>query len=140
MQTGSKRDWQVRLAALVIFVLGFAAGALALTAYRGSGGASSGRSRHHFGEVLDQLGLSDDQRAQVKAIFGDARGQMSEVRKECGPKFREVRERADARLQQVMTPEQWEKFKSLTAESDERRRRRRGGGDHDHDEGREHEH
>jgi Spy/CpxP family protein refolding chaperone len=130
MQWGSKRDWQVRLAALVIFVLGAAAGALALNAYQGTGDAASGRSRHRFGQVLEQLGLTDEQHERVKTILHDAREQFSEVRRECGPKFREVRERTDARLQEVMTPEQWAKFRSLTADDEERHRGRRGGDDH----------
>ncbi len=34
MDTTTKSKWQVRLAAVLIFVLGFAAGALALNAYK----------------------------------------------------------------------------------------------------------
>ena len=34
MDITNKRKWQVRLAAILIFLLGFAAGALALNAYR----------------------------------------------------------------------------------------------------------
>src|SRR6185369_2479473 len=113
----AKRNWQIRLAALVIFVLGFAAGALALDVYK-----NSQRGERHGG-VMDQLNLTDDQRAQVKAIFADARAQMSDVRKECGPKFREVRDRTDARLREVLTPEQWTKFQQLTSEEREHRDR-----------------
>jgi len=114
MDRVAKRNWQIRLAAVVIFVLGFAAGALALDVYH-----NSGRGERHGG-MLDQLSLTDDQRTQVKAIFADARAQMSEVRKECGPKFREVRERTDARLREVLTPDQWERFQQLTSEERER--------------------
>src|SRR5262249_47146630 len=118
MDRVAKRNWQIRLAALVIFVLGFAAGALALDVYH-----NSQRGEPHGGG-MDQLNLTDDQRTQVKAIFADARSQMGEVRKECGPKFREVRERTDARLREVLTPEQWTKFQQLT--SAERDRHERG--------------
>jgi len=117
MDRVAKRNWQIRLAALVIFVLGFAAGALALDVYK-----NSQRGERHGG-VMDQLNLTDDQRAQVKAIFADARAQMSDVRKECGPKFREVRDRTDARLREVLTPEQWTKFQQLTSEEREHRER-----------------
>ena len=43
MDTTTKSKWQVRLAAILIFVLGFAAGALALNAYKrwGRGGGSA---------------------------------------------------------------------------------------------------
>ena len=125
MDRVAKRDWQIRLAALVIFVLGFTAGALALNVYREARPSSEGE---RSGRLLEQLGLDDDQKAKVKAIFADARTQMGEVRKECGPKFREVRERTDARLREVMTPAQWDEFQRLTREARERR-----GHDHDHD-------
>lgn len=126
MDKVAKRDWQIRLAALVIFVLGFAAGALALNVYREAQPASQ---RDHQGRLLEQLGLNDDQKAQVRAIFADARAQMGEVRKECGPKFREVRERTDARLREVLTPAQWDEFQRLTSEA-----RERHGHEHDHGE------
>ena len=35
MDTTKKGKWQVRLAALIVFALGFAAGALAISAYQG---------------------------------------------------------------------------------------------------------
>jgi Spy/CpxP family protein refolding chaperone len=120
MDRVAKRNWQIRLAALVIFVLGFAAGVLALDVYK-----NAQRGERHRG-VLDQLNLNDDQRTQVRAIFSEARAQMADVRKECGPKFREVRERTDARLREVLTPDQWAKFQQLTSEDREHREREHG--------------
>jgi Spy/CpxP family protein refolding chaperone len=131
METAAKRAWQVRAAALVIFVLGFAAGALALNLYQTARPNAQSEERRGFSQVLDQLNLDDDQRDKVKAIFDDARAQTAEVRKECGPKFREIRDRTDARLRDVLTPEQWEQFKSLTASA--REHHRHGHDDHDGD-------
>ena len=122
----SKRDWQIRLAALVIFVLGAAAGALAFNVYRGVADTGERRERHRFGRVLEQLELSDEQHEQVKAIFSDARNEMQAVREECGPKFKAVREKTDARLQEVMSAEQWGKFQELTEKSRDRRHHRLG--------------
>jgi Spy/CpxP family protein refolding chaperone len=129
METAAKGAWQVRAAALVIFVLGFAAGALALNLYHAARPGARNEERRGYSQMLDQLHLDDAQREKVKAIFADARAQMSDVRKECGPKFREVRERTDSRLREVLTPEQWEQFSSLT--TSERDRRRRGRDAHD---------
>lgn len=126
MDRGAKRDWQIRLAALAIFLLGFTAGALAFTIYQNAQRDAGPEPRRRFGQVLDQLDLSEEQRSQVRAIFDDARARMSEIRRESAPKFREVREQTDARLREVMTPEQWERFSSLTSEGRERRRRGRG--------------
>lgn len=125
MDRDAKRDWQVRIAALLIFVLGFAAGALAFGLYVNSREPVQMSDGPSLGPALDALGLTDDQRAKVRSIFADARTEMSDVRKECGPKFREVRDRTDARLQEVLTAEQWEQFKKSL---DEWRGHRR----HDH--------
>jgi Spy/CpxP family protein refolding chaperone len=121
MDRDARRDWQVRIAALAIFILGFAAGALALNAYRDWERRAAGPPRgEQIGRMFDQLNLTDDQRTQVKAIFDDARSQMAEVRKECGPKFHDVRERTDTRLREVLTPEQWEQFQRMASEARER--------------------
>ena len=71
--------------------------------------------------LLRGLDLTDAQKDQVKAIFDDARAQLADVRKESEPKFREVRKQTDERLQAVLTPEQWEQFQKMMAESRERR-------------------
>jgi Spy/CpxP family protein refolding chaperone len=81
-----------------------------------------GGERGAFGQMLDRLNLTQDQRTQVSGIFEDARKQLTELRKESEPKFREVRKNADERLQSVLTPEQWEQFQQMT----DKRNRSRG--------------
>jgi len=125
MNSNAASKWQLRLAVVLIFVVGFIAGALAMNVYRGRQRAFSRANGHgRFEQVLDKLNLSAEQRTQVGAIFDDARAQLTEVRKESEPKFREVRERTDQRLKAVLTPEQWEQFQQVTNESRERRHRR----------------
>ena len=129
----AKGKWQVRLAALAVFVLGFAAGALALNAYR-TWSAGAGRGMEHrrdrFEQMAERLQLSEEQRAQVKQILSDTRGQLRALREESEPRFEEIRRQADERLQQVLTPEQFQKFQQM---KDEQRRGRgprgRRGGD-----------
>jgi Spy/CpxP family protein refolding chaperone len=129
MDRSARRAWQVRLAAVAIFVLGFAAGALALSIYRSVEKDSSASERHNFDQTLEQLNLTAEQQVQVKEIFDEARAQMSEVRREYGPKFHEVRERTDTRLREVLTPEQWEQFKSATDRGGRHGHHRRHRGD-----------
>lgn len=127
MDSNPKNKWQIRIAVVVIFVVGFVAGALALNIYRGrQWPPSRGPGRGGFEQMLDKLNLSTEQRTQVRAIFDDARTELTQLRKESGPKFREVRERTGERLQSVLTPEQWEQFQRMTNESSERRRHRMG--------------
>ncbi|HET9526988.1 MAG TPA: periplasmic heavy metal sensor [Pyrinomonadaceae bacterium] len=121
MDNDTKNRWQVRVAALIIFVLGFAAGILALNVYRGL--ASGPRSRDRMEQLTERLNLSADQKTKVQLILGDTRDQLRAVRRESEPKVNEIRRQADARLQEVLTPEQWQQFQTIRQEM----RGRRGG-------------
>ena len=122
MTSNSKGKWQVRIAVLILFVVGFLAGALAMNMYRAREWSPRGGGRSGFERVIDRLDLTPEQRTQVTEIFEDARRQVAEVRRESEPRFREVRKNTDERLQAVLTPEQWEQFQEIT-----RRRGRPGG-------------
>jgi len=121
MDNVTRNRWQVRVAAVIIFVLGFTAGILALNVYRGvlRGGGQGNR----FDELSDRLKLSADQKTKVQEIFSDTREQLQSVRRETEPRMDEIRRQADGRLQTVLTPEQWQQFQKLR---DDRQRRGRG--------------
>ena len=123
MDKASKNRWQVRGAAMIIFVLGFAAGILALNVYRSF--ARGGERRDRFEQMAERLQLTADQKTKVQEIFADTREQLRAVRRESEPKVSEIRRQADGRLQTVLTPEQWQKFQSTR---DEMRQRRGGRG------------
>src|SRR6185503_5546662 len=103
MDITNKRKWQVRLAAILIFLLGGAAGALALNAYKrwGRGGPVSRQDR--FERMIDSLNLNADQKTQVDQILSDTREQLQSLRKESEPRVNEIRRQADERLQKVLT-------------------------------------
>ena len=125
MDTISKSKWQVRGAAIVIFFLGFTAGALALNAYRRWDRTGAGLSRQErFDRMLDNLQLNADQKTQVHQILGDSRDQLQALRKESEPRVNQIRQQADERLQKVLTPEQWKRFQQMR--NDFRGRDRRG--------------
>lgn len=123
MNNVTKNRWQVRVAALIIFVLGFTAGILALNVYRGW--ARAGGPGNRIDELSEKLELTADQKSKVQEIFGDTREQLRAVRQETEPRMSEIRRQADGRLQTVLTPEQWQKFQKLREE-----RQRRGGRGH----------
>lgn len=124
MNNVAKNRWQVRIAATIIFVLGFAAGILALNVYRGW--ARSAGPGNRFEEMSKRLDLSPDQKAKVQEIFGDTREQLRALRKESEPRVAEIRRQADGRLQTVLTPEQWQKFQTIREDMRQRRGRGRG--------------
>lgn len=119
--------WQVRLVVLLVFLLGFIAGALALSAYqkRYPGGETRYSSRRQFERVIDDLQLTGDQRQQVEKILGDMRAQLMAVRKESLPRYGEIRQQADLQLQLVLSAEQWAQFEKARNEMRSRWRRDR---------------
>ena len=124
-----KGSWLVRAAALVIFLLGFAAGALAPIAYRAWVRGNRQERPDRFEKMSEDLKLSPEQQEQVKQIFGETRNRLEALRKESEPRFEEIRRDADERLKQVLTPEQWEQFSKSRDEGRGRGRRNRGGDD-----------
>lgn len=127
MDISNKGKWQIRVAAVVIFLLGFAAGALALNGYkRWSRGVVEASRQDRLERMLDNLQLNADQKTQVHQILGDTRQQLQALRKEAEPRFGEIRRQTDERLQKVLTPDQWTKFQQ---ERDKMRNRGRRGRD-----------
>ena len=120
MDNVAKNRWQVRIAAMIIFVLGFTAGILALNVYRGWARGGPG---NRIDELAERLQLTADQKTKVQEIFSDTREQLRAARQEMEPRMTEIRRQADGRLQTVLTPEQWQKFQRIR---DERQRRGRG--------------
>ena len=117
MDNVAKNKWQVRVAAMIIFVLGFTAGILALNVYR-----RLDRGNNRMDEMAERLQLTADQKTKVQEIFSDTREQLRAARQEMEPRMAEIRRQADGRLQTVLTPEQWQQFQRIRDE-----RQRRGG-------------
>jgi len=118
-----RNKWQVRVAAVIIFLLGFAAGLLALNAYRAWARGRGPGDR--FEQLATRLQLNAEQKTKVQQIFGDTRQQLQVLRKESEPRVNDIRQQTDHRLQQVLTAEQWQRFQQMRDE----RRARRGRGD-----------
>ena len=117
----TRNKWQARGFAIVIFLLGFTAGILALNGYRW---IRNRRPADRFEQMSNRLQLNGDQKTKVQQIFGDTRQQLQSLRKESEPRVKDIRQQADQRLQQVLTAEQWQKFQQMQNEM----RTRRGNG------------
>jgi Spy/CpxP family protein refolding chaperone len=126
MDITNKSKWQARLAAILIFLLGFAAGALALNAYKRWSRTGEVSRQDRFERLLNDLQLNDEQKKQAHQILADAREQLQGLRKESEPRVAEIRRQADERLQKVLTPDQWKQFQQ---ERDKMRGRDRRGRD-----------
>ena len=116
MDTISKSKWKVRGAVIIIFLLGFTAGALALNAYKRWDRTAGVTRQDRFDRMLDTLKLNADQKTQVHQILGDSREQLQALRKESEPREGEIRKQADERMQKVLTPDQWKQFQQMRTE------------------------
>lgn len=128
MDTTTRSKWQFRGFAIVIFVLGFTSGILALNAFRAWSHRNAAAPADRFEQLATRLELNADQKMKVQQIFADTRQQLQALRKESEPRVNNIREQTDQRLQQVLTQEQWQKFQQLRSEM---RSRRGGRGDGD---------
>jgi Spy/CpxP family protein refolding chaperone len=120
MENNTRSKWQLRVTILVVFLLGFVAGALALNLY--GGWARRGAERgDRFEQLSNRLQLKDDQKPKVKQIFDDSREQLRTLRKESEPRVTEIRQQTDTRLKEVLTTEQWQRFEQMRNEMRGRR-------------------
>jgi Spy/CpxP family protein refolding chaperone len=111
MQMPSIRNkWQVIAAALGVFILGFLAGGFSMNLYRNRQAPRKDDHSPQIKHIIDSLNLGADQKTQVEAIINDTRGQLRDLRKESQPRVDEIRQKARARLQTVLTPEQWKQL------------------------------
>ena len=125
------------LAVFGIFALGFASGLLVLNIYQRP--ASNGRGAgppFRVNTLTEKLNLTAEQQAEVEKVFSETRAQVADLRKQSEPKFAEIRQQTDARLQQILSADQWEKFQQMKSEMREWRGRR-GDRGHDSERGRE---
>ena len=124
MDKTSRTKWQIRGAAVLIFVLGFVAGMLALNGYRAWARRAS-NPQDRFEQLATRLQLNADQKTKIQQIFTGTRQQLQDLRKESEPRVNDIRQQTDQKLQQVLTADQWQKFQQMRNEM----RARRGRGD-----------
>lgn len=111
MNIETKSKWQIRIATLTIFVLGFVAGAFALNAYHLWFGASKPVTKQEkYEDAFKRLNLTDEQKSQIEKTFGETREKIQNIRQETDPRVQEIRTQNDEKLQKIMNVEQWQQF------------------------------
>lgn len=111
MNIESKSKWQIRLATLGIFVIGFIAGAFALNAYYlWFGAAKQPTKQERYEDAFNRLGLNESQKTEIQKVFGETRENIQKMRQESEPRLQEIRSQNDEKLQRILTPEQWQAF------------------------------
>jgi len=137
MESRSSSKTKARLIVLVVFVIGFAAGALALNLYQrltsSSSEAAEPRGNAYIINKIDEkVSLSADQEEKIKAIleernkkFGEIRKEMEPLVKPFEPRFDALRQEARDRIRAVLTEKQLPGYEELLRQADSDREKHR---------------
>jgi ABC-type Zn uptake system ZnuABC Zn-binding protein ZnuA len=121
---------KVGLAFLVIFLLGFAAGALSWSAYRSRVDPArqaiwTGRfnRERYVRELTEAVRLQPEQMSAFNAALDETRDEFLALRRRLQPQFEEVRQRARQRIRLILNADQQPRFEVFLKRWDEERRR-----------------
>ncbi len=120
---------KVGLAFLVVFLLGFAAGAMSLSVYlrqadpaRQTVWTGKFNRERYVQELTEAVRLQPAQMSALNAALDETREEFLALRKSLQPQFEEVRQRARQRIRGVLNTEQQPRFEAFVKRWDEERR------------------
>jgi Spy/CpxP family protein refolding chaperone len=125
---------KARLIVVSVFVIGFAAGALALNLYQQLTSSSKDKGPHNGAEFLinkmnDKVGLTQNQQDQIRKILEETNDKYRELRvnviepriHDVEPQFNAVRQESRDRIRALLTPDQLPKYEEMIRERDKMR-------------------
>ena len=125
MNVRGKTRLKILLAVLAVFALGCVTGASLDSAYRlqASNGRGAGQpAKEDFFEAMQRnLKLNNQQATEIRSIVDETRGEYRQLRAEVRPRYDAFRQKARVRIRALLTPEQQQKFDTMTAQRDARR-------------------
>lgn len=120
---------KVGLAFLSIFLLGFAVGALSLSAYHRQADPArqaiwTGKfnRERYVRELTEAVRLEPGQMGALNAVLDETREDFLALRRRLQPQFEEVRQRARQRIRGVLNADQQPRFEAFLKKWDEERR------------------
>ena len=120
---------KIWLVLVAVFAFGCVTGAALDGLYRSRAGGRAERgederrkSEAHFERMRRELNLTDDQTTRVRSVLDETREEYRRLRAEVRPRFEEPRLKARARIRELLSSEQQQKFDALAAERDAQRR------------------
>ncbi len=80
--------------------------------------------------IVEQVGLTVDQKAEIDVIVEGSRQRMRSLEKETRPQYRAIIEETRTAIKEVLTDEQRTEYDALLAERDREREEHRRGRSH----------
>jgi Spy/CpxP family protein refolding chaperone len=137
MESNSNSQSKARLIVLSVFVIGFAAGALALNLYQSLNGSNKkdprrGGTEFLIGKMNEEVGLTGDQQEKIRKILDETSEKYKQIRVEIDPlvkpfepRFNTVRQESRDRIRALLTPEQLPKYEEMVTKHDKMREQER---------------
>ncbi len=121
---------KVGLAFLVVFLLGFSAGALSLSAYQRRTDPArqvvwTGKfnRERYVKELIEAVQLRPEQMGALNAALDETREEFLALRRQLQPQFEEVKQWARQRIRSILHADQQPRFEAFLTRWDEERRR-----------------
>src|SRR4030095_3570354 len=125
---------KARIIVVSVFVIGFAAGALALNLYQQLTSSSTNKGPHNGAEFLinkmnDKVGLTQNQQDQIRKILEETNDKYRELRinviepriHDVEPQLNAVRQESRDRIRALLPPDQLPKYEKMIEERDKMR-------------------
>lgn len=135
------RSFQAKILVFAVFFIGIASGVLIANFYESrvmstqpaasENREKAQRSRRDVNKVHDYLGLNPDQRERVSKVLEETRSEFQKLRAETQPRFAAIQEGSRAKIREILTDEQRQKYDEFRRKMDQRRRDHDRDNDHD---------
>lgn len=133
MESNSNSQSKARLIVVAVFVIGFAAGALALNLYQSLNGSNRkdprrGGTEFLIGRMNEEVGLSSDQQEKIRKILDETSEKYKQIRVEIDPlvkpfepRFNVVRQESRDRIRTLLSSDQLPKYEEMVRKHDQMR-------------------
>jgi hypothetical protein len=137
MESNGNSQSKARLIVVSVFVIGFAAGALALNLYQSLNGSNKkdprrGGTEFLIGKMNEEVGLTSDQQEKIRKILDETSEKYKQIRVEIDPlvkpfepRFNAVRQESRDRIRTLLTSEQLPKYEEMIKTHDKMREQER---------------
>ena len=118
---------KVWLVLLGVFALGSVTGAALDSVYRLRSSANQFKEREKgeafLNRMRSELGLNEQQAAQINTIVNESRNEFRALRAEARPRYDAIRQKERERIRAILTPDQQQKFDQMVARKDAARQK-----------------